>query len=33
MEPFIYFSKYLSSIKLKSSLIAICNNEACIISK
>jgi len=33
MEPFIYFIKYLISIKLKFGLIAICNNEACVISK
>ena len=30
---FIYFSKYLISIKLKLGLIVICNNEACVISK
>jgi len=28
----IYLSKYLSSIKLKFGLIAICKNEACVIS-
>ena len=33
MEPFIYFIKYLLSIKLTFGLIAICNNEPCVISK
>jgi len=33
MEPFIYFIKYLISIKLKFGLIVICNNEACVISR
>ena len=33
MEPFIYFIKYLTSIKLKFGLIVICSNEACVSSK
>ena len=32
MEPFIYFIKYLISIKLEFGLIVICNNKACITS-
>ena len=33
MEPFIYFIKYLISSNIEFSLIVICNNEACVISK
>jgi hypothetical protein len=33
MESFIYFTKYLISIKLKFGVITICNNEASVISK
>ena len=33
MEQFIYLIKYLISFELKCTLIAICNSEACIISK
>ena len=33
METIIYFIKYLISFERKFSLIVICNNKACIISK